>query len=114
MIVMLSIKDLENEGFSTTDNINEAIYILADGTLWNGENVCGSRTIEHREAESFSDYDRYDNEKFWNDVTINMSLIMLIPESQEVLVNPNYTPTDEQDQKINEALDLGYELSDFK
>jgi hypothetical protein len=110
---ILTINNLFDEGYTTTDNINKAIYILADGSLWNGAIEYGSRCNDHREAESFSKYDRYDGNKFWNDITVNMGLIMLVPENKEILINPNYTPTNEQEEKINEAVSEGYTIEDF-
>lgn len=111
---MLTVEDLENEGYTTTNNITEAFYILVDGSLWDANIEYGSRNNDHREAEAFSKFNRYDGEKFWNDVTINMGLVMIIPESKEVLINPNYEPTNEQQERINEAIEIGYIVEEFK
>jgi hypothetical protein len=104
---------LLNEGYEVNGKIEEAIYILQDGTLFDGgfEEGCG-RCVEHREMEAFSKYDRYDGDKFWNDVMEN--IIMLIPESKEILIQPNYTPTTKQNEQIERLLKLGFEINEFK
>ena len=94
-------------------NIEEAVYILTDGTSWDGQFDCGCRGVEHREVESFTKYDRYDGEKFWKEVTVTLGLVMLVPESKMVLIHPEYTVTDKQQKQINKAVKLGYEVSDF-
>lgn len=110
---MLTTNQLLEEGYSITNNISESVYILSDGTLWSGEFNYGIRGVEHREVESFSPYDRYDGNKFWNDVMVNMGLVMIIPETEQVLVSPKYQPTENQNVLIDKAINLGFDLIEF-
>lgn len=105
---------LEDEGYIVGQDIEDAVYILADGSLWDAGSDMGMRGVEHREAESFSELDRYDGQKFWEDVTVRMGLIMLIPESREILVHPEQEVTAEQQKRIDEAVSRGYEVGELK
>ena len=42
--------DLIKEGYQPGKLITEAVYILQDGTLWDGGFDMGSRGVEHREV----------------------------------------------------------------
>lgn len=105
---------LIEEGYTAGSNVEEAVYILADGSLWDGGFDYGSRGVEHREAEAFTELDRYDGQAFWDDVTVRMGLVMLIPEGKEILINPKYTVTAEQQEIIDEAVNRGYEVGELK
>ena len=88
---------LEQEGFATTHNIEDAIYILRDGTLIDGGfDVYGNRGIDHRMIEIFIDgANRYDND-FWSKVHTELGVVMLIPETKEILIMENQKLTPEQ------------------
>lgn len=79
---------LEEEGYSFTDNLEESVFILKNGNLVDGGFFGGNtRTIEHREiAESVVlDKDRNDKD-FWNVLHQRTSMIMVVPETRELLI----------------------------
>lgn len=108
---------LVEEGYNVGKRYNESIYILQDGTLVDGDFQKGvGRCEDHRMMESFSEFDRYDGDKFWNDIMLTKGLIMIVPEHQEIYIHPEYKPTEEQ-QKIIFAMthkSQGFTVSEFK
>ncbi|MDU0936944.1 MAG: hypothetical protein E7A88_00200 [Dermabacter sp.] len=101
MDIELIIKILDSEGIELTSNIDEAIYILADGRMVSGMFDCGIRGIDHRVMEIlFEDVDR-DSENFWDEVLNRACLVMYVPETKTVLIKRNQNITDEQLKIIN-------------
>lgn len=111
---MLTVEALMSEDYMAGDNIEEAVYILADGSLWDGGFDYGMRCVEHREAETFSELDRYDGQAFWDDVAVRLSLVMIIPETKEVLIHPEQIVTEAQKGRIREAESRGFEVGELK
>lgn len=105
---------LVKNGYRIGKDFRESIYILQDGTLVDGDfqEGCG-RCEDHRMMESFSLFDRYDGEKFWNDVMFTNGLVMIVPECEEILIHPKYTPTDEQKKIIKEMVSKGFVVNKF-
>lgn len=94
---------LEEEGYSFTDNLEESIFILKNGNLVDGGFFGGNtRTIEHREiAESVVvDKDRYDKD-FWSVFHQRTSMIMVVPETRELLIMEKQKLSNEQKAIIN-------------
>lgn len=92
---------LEEEGYSFTDNLEESVFILknlVDGGFFGGN----TRTIEHREiAESVVlDKDRYDKD-FWSVLHQRTSMIMVVPETRELLIMEKQKLSNEQKAIIN-------------
>lgn len=108
---MLTVNDLLNNGIVIGKSITKSIYILSDGTLWDGMFDCGLRGAEHRETEQFSEFNRYDGGRFWDDVLVRMCLVMVIPETKTILIHPKYSPSSQQHTQINIALAKGYCVS---
>lgn len=105
------IEMLNEYDVHTTDNTNEAIYILEDGTLIDGQFEYGARCVDHREIfESVLNIDRY-HDNFWNEGFEQLNCIMLVPESQTIITHPNVEITDAQQSVINE---LDYFTEEFK
>lgn len=101
MDIELIIKILDSEGIELTSNIDEAIYILADGRMVSGMFDCGVRGIDHRVMEIlFEDVDR-DSENFWDEVLNRACLVMYVPETKTVLIKRNQNISDEQLKIIN-------------
>jgi hypothetical protein len=73
------------EGYNMTDNINEAIYLLSDGSMISGDFDYGSRGTDHRMIEILMESDRYDD-NFWNDVHTQLEVVRLVPESNMALI----------------------------
>lgn len=94
---------LEEEGYSFTDNLEESVFILKNGNLVDGGFFGGkTRTKEHREiAESVVlDKDRYDKD-FWSVLHQRTSMIMVVPETRELLIMEKQKLSNEQKAIIN-------------
>lgn len=94
-----------------TDTIEEAIYILTDGTLVDGMFVDGDRTEEHRVMELISFYDRYDGNEFWLDLLEEKRMLIVEPETQ--IIYQRIGLTEEQVQPVARLQELGYELMHY-
>lgn len=93
----------EEEGYSFTDNLEESVFILKNGNLVDGGFFGGNtRTIEHREiAESVVlDKDRYDKD-FLSVLHQRTSMIMVVPETRELLIMEKQKLSNEQKAIIN-------------
>ncbi|MGY0173443.1 toprim domain-containing protein [Lactococcus petauri] len=109
----LNFSDFEDEGYSLTESLENAIYILPDGQLWSGyyPEAPEVRAIEHREIEIFvenSKIDR-DTDNFWP--LILDEVVMVIPEKQTLLYLETANYTEAQQQKINAYKNLGWEIT---
>lgn len=92
------IEMFEEEGIETTENLEEAIYILTDGTLISGMFYDGMRTEDHRAIEIlFDDIDRY-TPNFWDIAHKRTGMIQHVPETSYILVKQGQEPTEEQAQ----------------
>ena len=110
----LKQKCIDNE-IEFTPLPDHAIYILPDGSLIDGCFYDGSRTGDHRIAELLSEFDRYDGDKFWFDILDNLSLIMLVPESKQILITPKQKITPKQREVMNNLTnDFYYTIEVFK
>ena len=90
------IEAFENEGIETTTDINEAIYILSDGTLISGMFYDGDRTEDHRTIEIlFNDINRY-TPNFWNIAHERTGMIQHVPETSYILKTVGQEVTTEQ------------------
>lgn len=100
------IETLEEYGYTTTNNPNEAIYIFPNGLMISGDFDCGMRGTDHRMIECFMESDRYDN-NFWDDVHEQLKVVRLVPETRFALIAEGQEITSEQLEIIN---DQGYEI----
>lgn len=92
------IEMFEEEGIETTDNLEEAIYIMPDGTLISGMFYDGMRTEDHRIIETlFNDIDRY-TPNFWEIAHKRTGMIQHVPETSFILIKQGQEPTPEQEQ----------------
>ena len=90
------IKMFEAEGVKTTENLEEAIYILSDGTLISGMFYDGDRTEDHRIIEVlFDDIDRY-TPNFWHIAHERTGMIQHVPETSYILKTVGQGVTTEQ------------------
>src|SRR5699024_3981278 len=97
------IKIFEDEGIETTDNINEAIYILTDGTLISGMFYDDMRTEDHRIIEIlFDDIDRY-TPNFWSIAHERTGMIQHVPETSYILKTVGQEVTTEQQAYFNQV-----------
>lgn len=92
------IELFEAEGVETTESLDEAIYILDDGTLISGMFFDGMRTEDHRIIEVlFDDIDRYTKD-FWEQAHERTGMIQHVPETSFILIKQGQEPTAEQKQ----------------
>lgn len=97
------IKAFEDEGVETTNNLNEAIYILSDGTLISGMFYDGDRTEDHRIIEIlFDDIDRY-TPNFWSIAHERTGMIQHVPETSFILKTVGQEGTTEQRNYFNQV-----------
>ena len=66
----------------TTDNIDDAIFIMNDGTLVSGEFDCGTRGVDHNELKSY-----FNNDPSWEEIHKVLHIVRLVPESHVALIN---------------------------
>jgi hypothetical protein len=97
----------------TTYNPLQAIYLLRDGTLINGDYGGGARGIDHAIVEClFDDGDRY-SDGFWDSVFEETEMVMLVPETKQVVYPSWMTPTKWQKEYIDELVnEYGYEIAE--
>ena len=75
------------EDAATTDDIAQAIFIMEDGTLIDGEFDCGTRGDDHNELLS------YFEGMTWAEIHQQLKVIRLVPETNFALIG--------KDQKLN-------------
>ena len=98
-----------DEGYSFTTNSRDAIYILRNGKMIDGEIVDGFRGEDHRIIEClFDDINRY-TPNFWSLVHDRTGVIDLVPETKMALKMEGQIPTGPQ-QKVIES--CNYQLKD--
>lgn len=92
----------KDNDMTTTENIEEAIFILPNGQLISGEFDCGIRGLDHHVIEGlFDDLDR-DNDTFWNDIVERTNIIQYVPETEIALIKEGQHITKEQQEMINQ------------
>ena len=98
---MTNLKEIcITEGIEFTQLPTHAIYILPDGSLIDGCFDMGSRSEDHRIAEFFSEFDRYDGNRFWLDLFNNLNMIMLVPETKTILISKQQQITPKQAEQM--------------
>lgn len=111
-LLSLNFSEFETEGYTTTESLDRAIYILPTGELWSGyyKEAPEVRGVEHREIEAFIDeeIDRYSAE-FWPSVL--SEVIMVIPEKETLLMSSNNFYTEAQIEQVNNYRDINWEIT---
>ena len=106
---MTNLKEIcITEGIELTQLPDHAIYILPDGSLIDGCFYDNERSEDHRLAESLSEFDRYDGNRFWLDLFNNLNMIMLVPETKTILITKQQTITLAQTEQMNMLIDNYY------
>ena len=104
----LQLKDM---GYGLTDNDYEAIYVMQDGTMIDGEWDCGYRGLDHNMIAFAVPYKRsLDYNKFWVYVHKDLGLLRVIPETDTCLAWVNQQLTDQQIDFIERN---GYKLERY-
>lgn len=68
------------EDVATTEDISQAIFIMNDGTLINGEFDCGIRGNDHNELLSYFD------DLNWEELHKQLNIVRLVPETKIALI----------------------------
>lgn len=74
------IDDDEEDTF--TNNLDEAIFILSDGTLVSGEFYGGVRNLDHNSLKS-----RFKPETSWKQLHDTYKFVRLVPETRMALIS---------------------------
>lgn len=94
------IDDDEEDTF--TNNIDEAIFVLNDGTLVNGEFCGGVRNLDHNSIKS-----RFEPETSWKQLHDTYNFVRLVPETRIALISGEQVIT----ENIKNILNLSnYEI----
>lgn len=99
------IKRLEEAEIAFTTNIDEAIYILEDGSLIDGVYDMGMRSEDHRCIEAGIDLNRYDS-NMWEVLHDTYKVVRLVPETRYALIK--------QGQELNEIQIQLLSLTDYE
>jgi hypothetical protein len=91
-----------------TTNINEAMYLLPDGSMIDGEFDGGMRGQDHRMIFCGVDYGDYytssnTNKSHWERLHKEYKVVRLVPESNTALIKGRQQLTDVQKQILNET-----------
>lgn len=93
---------IDTDYYTLTNKISEAIFILADGSMIDGQFDMGIRGIDHRMIECVVDFDRYDD-KFFDKVHDLLKIVRLVPETNVALVKVNQELSEIQLELIDRA-----------
>jgi len=88
------IADDEEDTF--TNNIDEAIFILNDGSLVSGEFYDGIRNLDHNSIKS-----RFEPETSWKQLHDTYNFIRLVPETKTALVSGSQVITNSVKNMLN-------------
>ena len=106
---------LDNDS-QLTDNINEALYILRDGSMISGMYEYGIRGDDHRRIEGLISEGEamYQSDQatvnFWKALHRKTSLIRVVPETKQALIAKGQKLTASQKEAIDE---LNYQVQEY-
>lgn len=106
---------LDNDS-QLTDNINEALYILRDGSMISGMYEYGIRGDDHRmieglisEGETMHQNDQATVD-FWKALHQKTGLVRVVPETKQALIAKGQKLTANQKEAIDE---LNYQVQEY-
>lgn len=103
---------METAGYGETHDPLKAIFLMRDGGLVSGYDPMqlGDRIVDHRCIENcFADgFNRY-ADRFWEEALARTGMVMLVPETKEVVWPDTVTPTSAQRRWIRLLQKAGYE-----
>lgn len=112
---VFDFSDFEEEGFEKTEELDKAIFIFKDGSLYSGFSEGGNvRDVDHGSIEYFikdSKIDRY-HPDFWS--IVMQEVVQVVPESNSILMLENHEYSEEQQIKIKEYENMDYELHELE
>ena len=102
---------LEDMGYALTDDMENAIYVLQDGSMVDGEFDCGYRGLDHNMISFAVPVNRsQDYTGFWNYVHNQLGLLRVVPETGICLAGVDQELTEEQEEFVNY---MGYDLERY-
>lgn len=100
----LLLSRLEENEILFTDSIHSALWLLHDGSMIDGGFDYGMRSEDHRIIENgIEGLDRYDGDKFWNEVHLTCQAIRLCPEDNMALIRQGQQLTAIQKQILSDS-----------
>lgn len=105
-------KWIKDDELEVTDNINEALYIMRDGTMISGtDSETGIRGLDHMCAQDIISEGNTRNlygsgngvEKFWQALHAKTGLIRYAPETETALIGEGQELSDEQFKALSSA-----------
>jgi len=97
------IADEDEDTF--TNNIDEAIFILSDGSLVNGEFYDGIRNLDHNNIKS-----RFEPETSWKQLHDTYNFIRLVPETKMALISGSQVVSENIQNMLNSS---SYEIETY-
>ena len=92
------------EDAATTEDINEAIFIMKDGTLIDGEFDCGIRGNDHNELLSYFDG------MTWEELHQQLNIVRLVPETKFALIGKGQELNQDQQDLLNNS---NYQVAEY-
>lgn len=92
------------EDAATTEDINQAIFIMKDGTLIDGEFDCGIRGDDHNELLD------YFNGMNWEELHQQLDIVRLVPETKFALIGKGQELNQVQQDLLN---DSNYQIAEY-
>ena len=87
-----------------TEDINEAIFIMKDGTLIDGEFDCGIRGDDHNELLDYFD------SMTWEELHQQLNIVRLVPETKFALINKGQELSQAQQDLLNNS---DYQVAEY-
>ena len=88
----------------TTEDISQAIFIMKDGTLINGEFDCGIRGDDHNELLDY--FDGMD----WEELHQQLNIVRLVPETKFALIGKGQELNQVQQDLLNNS---DYQVAEY-
>ena len=92
------------EDVPTTKDINEAIFIMKDGTLIDGEFDCGIRGDDHNELLDYFDG------MTWEELHQRLNIVRLVPETKFALISKGQKLNQDQQDILNNS---SYQVAEY-
>lgn len=109
--------DFYEEGFEKTENLEQAIYVFQDGTLWSGYSEGGdgfTRDVDHGSIEAFfkdSSIDRYHPD--FHSLKLE-EMIQIVPETRTVLTLIDNHYSEEQIEVLHQLEEENFTIEQLE
>ena len=92
------------EDAATTEDIDQAIFIMKDGTLIDGEFDCGIRGDDHNELLDYFDG------MTWEELHQQLKIVRLVPETKFALIGKDQELNQDQQDLLNNS---DYQVAEY-